>query len=83
LPLQLSTVYQRLPEKISSGSFQVEQMTEQQREELRRFLAERANFHRTHPAEARAFLLTTGIYTKDGKLAPEYDGDEQTSAHPE
>jgi hypothetical protein len=53
-------------------------MTEQQREEIRRILAEQANFHRTHPAEARAFLLTTGIYTTDGKLAPEYDADEQT-----
>ena len=57
-------------------------MTEQQRAEIRRILTEQANFHRTHPAEARAFLLTTGIYTTDGKLAPEYDGDDQTPASP-
>jgi hypothetical protein len=53
-------------------------MTEQQREAIKRLLAEQADFHRSHPAEARAFLLSTGIYTQDGKLAPEYDGDEQT-----
>ena len=53
-------------------------MTEQQREAIRRLLAEQADFHRAHPAEARAFLLATGIYTADGRLAPEYDEDEPT-----
>lgn len=53
-------------------------MTEQQREAIKRLLAEQADFHKAHPAEARAFLLKTGIYTVDGKLAPEYDGDESS-----
>lgn len=56
-------------------------MTEQQRESLKRLLAEQADYHKAHPAEARAFLLATGIYTADGKLAPEYDGDEAAPAH--
>ena len=55
-------------------------MTEQQREVIKRLLAEQADFHRAHPAEARAFLLTTGIYTADGKLAPEYDEEEPATA---
>jgi hypothetical protein len=51
-------------------------MTEQQRATIKLLLEEQANYHRAHPAEARAFLLKTGIYTQDGKLAPEYDGSE-------
>ncbi len=55
-------------------------MTEQQRESIKKLLAEQADYHRTHPAAARAFLLKTGIYTQDGKLAPEYTADESVSA---
>jgi phosphopantothenate synthetase len=51
-------------------------MTDQQREAIKRLLAKQADFHTAHPDAARAFLLSTGIYTADGKLAPAYDGDE-------
>lgn len=51
-------------------------MTEQEREAIKRLLEDQTQYHRSHPTEARAFLLSTGIYTADGKLSPEYDGDE-------
>jgi len=51
-------------------------MTDQQRAAIKELLAKQAEFHRSHPEAARAFLLQTGIYTADGKLAPEYEGDE-------
>lgn len=54
-------------------------MTDQQREALKLMLEEQAQYHKANPAAARAFLLKTGIYTQDGKLAPEYDGDESSS----
>jgi len=57
-------------------------MTEQQREAIKQLLAEQADYHKTHPAEARAFLLSTGIYTADGKLAPAYDGEDTVPSGP-
>ena len=52
-------------------------MTEQQREELKRVLAEQTARHMTSPEEARAFLIKTGTYTADGQLAPEFGGPAQ------
>lgn len=54
-------------------------MTEQQRQEIKRVLQEQSSRHTAHPEEARSFLLKTGIYTSDGKLAPEYDGNEPST----
>ena len=49
-------------------------MTEQQREELKRVLAEQTARHIGSREEARAFLIKTGTYTADGELAPEFGG---------
>jgi hypothetical protein len=49
-------------------------MTDQQREELKRVLAEQTARHMVSREEARAFLIKTGTYTADGELAPEFGG---------
>ena len=49
-------------------------MTDKQREELKRVLAEQTARHMVSREDARAFLIKTGTYTKDGELAPEFGG---------
>lgn len=49
-------------------------MTDQQREALKRVLAEQTARHLVSREEARAFLIRTGTYTADGELAPEFGG---------
>ena len=45
-------------------------MTEQEREVLKRVLAEQTAKHMASKEEARAFLIKTGTYTEDGELTP-------------
>jgi hypothetical protein len=52
-------------------------MTEQQREELKKVLAEQTARHIGSREDARAFLIKTGTYTADGNLAPEFGGPEK------
>ncbi|MCL2716665.1 MAG: hypothetical protein FWD68_19425 [Alphaproteobacteria bacterium] len=47
-----------------------------ERERILRNLKKQEAYHRANPAAARAFLLSTGIYTPDGELAPEYRSDD-------
>ena len=51
-------------------------MTEQQREELKRVLAEQTRIHLASKEEARAFLIKTGTLTAKGELAPEFSSEE-------
>jgi hypothetical protein len=48
-------------------------MTEQQREQMLKALAERAEKNKD-PMEARRFLISTGTYTADGELAASFGG---------
>jgi len=50
-------------------------LSEEEREEIRQLLREQTEYHRANPAAAREFLLSTGIYTADGELAPQYRSD--------
>jgi len=55
------------------------------RERILRNLKKQTEYWRANPAAARAFLLSTGIYTPDGELAPEYRSDdpEEEESQPE
>jgi len=56
---------------------------QEERDAFKRFLKERTEYFRTNPAAARAFLLSTGIYTADGELAPEYRSDDPEGEEPQ
>jgi hypothetical protein len=49
-------------------------MTDQQRTELRRILAEQTEKNLASREAAREFLISSGTYTKDGELAPQFGG---------
>jgi hypothetical protein len=50
-------------------------MTDREREAIRKALEEQTRTHKANPAQARAFLLKSGVYTSKGELAPEYGGE--------
>jgi hypothetical protein len=51
-------------------------MTDREREELKRIVAEQTARHLASKEEATAFLIKTGTLTQDGKLAPEFSGQK-------
>ena len=55
-------------------------MTDEEREAIRRALEEQTRLHTASSAEARAFLLRSGVYTAKGELTPEYGGPSTKSA---
>jgi hypothetical protein len=60
---------------------EVTSMTDQEREAIRRALEEQTRLHKASPAEARAFLLKSGVYTAKGELTPEYGGPSPKSTN--
>jgi hypothetical protein len=55
-------------------------MTQHDRDALTKLLQEQTRFHSENPAAARRFLLSTGIYTPEGNLTPEYGGPSQSDS---
>ncbi len=55
-------------------------MTDQERAAIRKALEEQTRAHQARPAEARAFLLRSGVYTPKGELTPEYGGETKKRA---
>jgi hypothetical protein len=55
-------------------------MTDERRAEIRKMIERHTQKALASPAAARASLIKTGIYTKDGKLSPNYGG-KKTDAH--
>lgn len=55
-------------------------MTEAQRAQIRKALAERVAEAAKDPAKARARLIREGFYTETGELTPEYGGKRVAAA---
>ncbi|HEY5073003.1 MAG TPA: hypothetical protein VII63_13350 [Caulobacteraceae bacterium] len=55
-------------------------MKDERRAEILRMLERHPKKALASPAAARASLMKTGIYTKDGKLSPDYGGDKTDPA---
>jgi hypothetical protein len=49
-----------------------------ERDLIRRALAEQTKRHQASPVEARAFLLRSGVWTSSGELTPEYGGPDSS-----
>jgi hypothetical protein len=49
-------------------------------EQTRRRRRALAEWERLSPEELHAFMIRVGIFTKDGKLAPQYRSDAEPSA---
>ena len=62
-------------------TYRVLAVTDQQREELRRIVAEQTALHLASKEKARAFLIKTGTLTPEGILAPEFDSPEKPKTH--
>lgn len=55
-------------------------MTEKKREAVRKLIARHTRLTTVDKETARASLVRDGIYTQDGRLAPEYRGFSKVDA---
>jgi len=61
---------------------EVAMFNQEEGEDIKRFLKKQTEYFRANPAAARAFLLSTGTYTADEQLAPEFRADDPEEVDP-